>query len=351
MSVATTPKQLPRRELRLPAPEVHEVRTRDGVDLRLTRFAGGDKGPVVCAPGYGTSARAFAIDTVDTNFAEYAHARGYDLWLFDYRASPVLASAQTQFTIDEIATEDWPAAIATVREVCGSDDVQVVAHCVGSMSFLMAKLAGLEGIRSAVCSCLGLYPMTAMLNRIRARVHFATLAQMFGLQRMSTDFHAEQLDDRLLDKLLRLYPTRERCDNPVCRRILFLYGDVYDHDRLNDVTHSSIHELFGTANVTTFRHITTIVRKGHVVDREGREAYLPHVDRLRIPIAFIHGESNHLFVPAGTRRTIELLREANPEERYERHVIGGYAHMDCWIGDDAARDVFPTVVAELDKHH
>jgi hypothetical protein len=32
-------------------------------------------------------------------------------------------------------------------------------------------------------------------------------------------------------------------------------------------------------------------------------------------------------------------------------VITDYAHMDCWIGEHAARDVFPIVVAELDEHN
>jgi len=26
-----------------------------------------------------------------------------------------------------------------------------------------------------------------------------------------------------------------------------------------------------------------------------------------------------------------------------------YAHMDCWIGQDAARDVFPLALAELER--
>jgi choline dehydrogenase-like flavoprotein len=351
MSVDARTEPRRRRELRLPAPEIHELRTADGVDLRLTRYAGGDKGPVVCAPGFGTSTLAFSIDTTETNFVEFACDRSYDVWLFDYRASPLLASAQTQFTLDEVATQDWPTAIAKVREVSGAADVQVAAHCVGSMSFLMAELAGLEGVRSAVCSCLGLYPKTETLNWIRAQAHLATIAEKVGLKRMSTDYHPEQLDDRVVDKLLHLYPTHERCDNPVCRRILFLYGDVYDHDRLNEATHRSIHELFGTANATALRHVTAMVRKGRVVDSNGEDAYLPRIEQLKLPLAFIHGEHNHLFVPEGTSRTFDLLRESNGESLYRRHVISDYAHMDCWIGEHAARDVFPIVVAELDEHN
>ena len=38
-------------------------------------------------------------------------------------------------------------------------------------------------------------------------------------------------------------------------------------------------------------------------------------------------------------------------ELYSRHVIPGYAHMDCFIGQDAARDVYPTITAQLDRHN
>ena len=62
------------------------------------------------------------------------------------------------FTIDDIAQYDWPAAVNFVRSKTGKDSVQVVAHCVGSMSLLMAILGGMTGVRSAICSQLGAYP-------------------------------------------------------------------------------------------------------------------------------------------------------------------------------------------------
>ena len=48
-------------------------------------------------------------------------------------------------------------------------------------------------------------------------------------------------------------------------------------------------------------------------------------------------------------RTVERLSEANGRQLYERHVIPGYGHIDCIFGKNAARDIFPLVVAHLDK--
>ena len=72
------------------------------------------------APGYGNAARAFAIDTVPKNWVQYLGEHGYDVWLLDYRASPDLPSSFTQFTVDDIALRDWPAAVDTVRRETGT---------------------------------------------------------------------------------------------------------------------------------------------------------------------------------------------------------------------------------------
>ena len=79
------PKPRKKRTLRLGAPEIHCFKTGDGVQLRLTRFPGGVRGPVILAPGFGTSSLAFLIDTIDTNLTEFLYAHGYDVWLVELR--------------------------------------------------------------------------------------------------------------------------------------------------------------------------------------------------------------------------------------------------------------------------
>ena len=117
-------------------------------------------------------------------------------------------------------------------------------------------------------------------------------------------------------------------------------GEVYDHDQLNDATHEHLHEVFGVANMRTFQQITRILREGHVVAADGADVYLPQVDRFRMPIAFLHGANNRLFLPEGSRLTYDLLVEHHGPGLHTRHVIDDYAHMDLFIGKDAARDVY-----------
>jgi len=338
-----------KRCLRMDPPEVHYFTTHDNVRLRLTRYKGGKKGPVLVTPGFGTSILAYTIDTVETNFPEFLFANGYDIWLFDYRASPALQSAGTQFTLDDIAFYDYPAAVAKVRELTGADTLQIMAHCIGSMTFLMSMCSGLNHVRSSVCSNLTAYPAVPVLTQIKTKLYLATLLDTIGIKFLSTDYDPKSWKDKLFDQLLKFHPTNQPVDGPTDRRILFMYGEVYKIAQLNAATHKALHEMFGVANISTFKHISKFIRAGHMVNSQAADIYLPQVQNLAIPISFIHGEENYLFLPEGSKKTMEWLCHHNNPELYTRHVIKDYAHLDCFIGRNASRDVYPIILNELDQ--
>ena len=336
------------RPLRSGPGELVNFRTDDGFALKLTRFNGGTKGPVILAPGFGTSGLAWTLDTVETNLVEYLFERGYDVWVFDYRASPELPSATSQFTVEDMAKYDWPAAVATVKAKSGAATVQVVAHCVGSLTFQMAMALGLTGVRSALCSQLTLHSNSPTINEVKSGARMAYLLPLLGVNTLTTNFTQGNFVDALYDFALRTYPTDDRVTSETTRRILFMYGEVFDIDQLNQATFDAIPEVFGPANLTTFKQITLMVNARHIVDAAGKDVYLPHLDRLKIPMTIIHGEKNHLFLPEGSKRTFDALCAANGAQLYRRVIIPGYAHMDCFIGKNAARDVFPLVAETLD---
>ena len=340
-----------RRPLRTGPPEIHFFNTQDGVQLKLTRFKGGTKGPVILSPGFGTSAVAYTLDTTETNYPEYLFEQGYDVWVFDYRASPDLPSSASQFSLDEIANYDYPAAVETVRKETGAETVQIMAHCVGALTMMMSLARGLKGVRSAVASQLTLHPRVAPLNKVRTGMYLGNFLTALGVDKLTTE-ETPNWREKLYDTALRLYPAgKERCASPFCRRILFMYGEVYDHDQINDATHEHLHEAFGVANLKTLNQISAAIRNGHVLTNEGEDAYIAGAENLKLPIAFIHGEHNRLFLPEGSEATFEWLKQANGPDNYVRHVIKDYAHMDCFIGKNAARDVYPIVTAELDKYN
>jgi len=301
--------------------------------------------------GFLSAARAFALDTVPKSFTEYLGEHGYDVWLFDYRASPDLPSSYTQFTVDDIAMRDWPAAIEHVRSETGADSVQALGHCIGGLTLYMAIGGGLEGVRGATFSALAGHPIPTPANRLRAHVRVPTVLKAFGMDGISTDYRPGSRQDRALERVMRALPIRHMHDSEVGRRIYFIYGDVFDHERIDETTMAeAVPSVFGNSNMTFFEHMGVMVRKGgRAVDAEGRDVYLPHTDRFRMPVSFITGEHNRMFVPRGLAATHSMLCAANGSEAYAHHVVPGYAHLDLWLGRDAEHDVFPIVLRELER--
>ena len=341
-----------KRPLRVDAPEVHKVRTTDGIDLRLTRYKGGDKGPVVLLHGAGVSSRIFSTDLIDTNLLEYLFAAGYDCWLADYRVSIDLPSAANPSNADQVARFDHPALVAHVLASTGANDVQVVAHCYGATTFTMALLAGISGVRSVVISQISAHVLGPGGSEIKAGLHLPDVLKTMGVNDLTaySDTHADW-EQRLMDDALRLYPIEhdEECHNAVCHRISFFYGLLYDHKNLSQYFHDNLHELFGVCNIDTFEHLARMIRAGHVVAADGSDAYLPHLDRMNVPIAFIHGADNQCYLPKSTELTYDALRKTNGEALYTRTVIDGYGHIDCIFGRNAVVDVYPHILAHLEK--
>ena len=340
-----------KRPLRVCLPEIHPFTTDDGVTLRLTRYRGGSKGPVILSHGLGVSSRIFSIDTIETNLLEFLYAHGYDVWLLDFRSSIELPASAQQFDADDVAQYDYPAAVAKVREVTKSPSVQMMVHCYGSTTFFMAMLAGLEGVRSVVSSQVATHIACPPMTRLKSGLHLPALLNKLGVESLTayTDTNANWFS-RLYDRFLDVFPNdkEEECTSAVCHRISFMYSLLYEHDQLNGPTHEALHEMFGIANIHEMDHLTLMVRAGKLRSADGQDIYLPHLGRLAIPITFIHGAENACFLPESTAQTMELLRQHNGAHLYRRHVIPDYGHIDCIFGKRAAHDVYPLILKHLE---
>lgn len=338
--------------LNVGAPEVHYFQTADGVNLKLTRYQGGKKGPVICSHGLSVASSIFSTDLIDTNLLEYLYAHAYDVWLLDYRASIELPVSKTEFSGDDIARYDYPAAIETVRQITGAKDVQMVVHCYGSTTWTMAMLNGLQGVRSAVCSQVSAHMVAPLLTKIKSGLHLPSFLDHLGIQSLTAyvDKDANWLN-KLYDKAVKLTPLpyHELCNSPVCHRVTFMYSLLYQHEQLNARLHDNLHELFGVGNITSFEHLALMVRKGHIATLKGENAYLPHPERMAIPILFISGENNTCYLPESTEKTYTYLCEANGKDLYRRKVIPGYGHIDCIFGQKAVNDVYPSILEHLES--
>ncbi|MBM7107785.1 GMC family oxidoreductase N-terminal domain-containing protein [Brevibacillus laterosporus] len=339
-----------KRSLRTGAPEIHYFVTEDGVELRLSRYHGGNKGPILLIHGFGVSSIIFSLDTIETNLLEYLYAHGYDVWLLDWRASIELPFHHCQFTLDDAAQFDYPAAISKIRSVAEVESVDVLAHCVGAATFTMSMLSGLQGIRSIILSQIGGHFKPPLLNRIKVGLHIPTLLSTLGID--SLQAYSDSEDDWynvVYNQALKLYPLplEERCHSPVCRRATFMYGLLFEHEQLNDLTHDCLHEMLGGANITAFEQVALVFREGKLLRHDGADVYMKHLDRLAIPITFIHGAENQVNTPEGTERTYHELCARNGSSLYNHHIIPEYGHIDCLFGKNAIHDVYPYILEHL----
>jgi cholesterol oxidase len=309
---------------------------------------------VLLAHGLGVSSRIFSTDLIETNLLEYLTAHQYDVWLLDFRSSIALAASRSQYTADDVVMKDWPAVIANVRAKTGASEIQVVAHCYGALTFSMALLAGLRGVRSAVLSQVSAHLECPMLADIKAGLHTPNLLEKLGVSSLNADAKkSEGFFARLYDKALSLYPIDgdERCSSAVCHRISFMYGLLYEHAQLNRATHESLHELFGEATIGAFEGLAQMIRAGHVLRADGSNAYLPNLRNMSLPLLFLHGSENGCYLPESTEKTFNALVAKNGAQWYSRRVISGYGHIDGIIGKDAVKDVYPLIVEHLNAYN
>ena len=348
-----------KRGLRAGTPQIHFFPARDGKTLRLTRYnmdGAAKKGPVLFTHGLGVSSQIFSIDTIDTNLLEYLCERGFDCWLLDFRASIDLPYAKDRWTADDCARFDYQPAVDHILAHSGATSVQVMAHCFGSTTFVMSVLGGhLTGVRSAVISQIAADVLVPLLpQRLLAFLRLPSLLDKLGIGFVNARATTEQgFANRAVDALIRIavpFKRDARSRNATSNRITALYGQLYELDQLNALTFDSgLAEMFGEANIDAFKQLARFARKTVLVDANGEDSYMPHLDRLAFPICFIHGAENGCFKPESTARTMEKLVARNGGRLYERHLIPNYGHIDCIFGKNAAIDVYPKIHEHLEK--
>lgn len=194
--------------------------------------------------------------------------------------------------------------------------------------------------------------MASRLSRFKSKLRLADLAAGMGLKQMDAYVDSDSgLLDRTYSRFLNTFypiPARQKCNSPVCHRVSSIFDPLYAHKQLNQATHDTLHEIFGHSNIAALRQLSLMARTGHVINAEGNDVYLANAGKMSFQMSFIHGSENLSVFPESTERTIAFLSDRNGEDYYRRHLISGYGHLDCIIGKNADRDVYPHTLAGLE---
>jgi pimeloyl-ACP methyl ester carboxylesterase len=336
--------------------EHYDITTDDGVRLELTRIRGGSQGPVLLVHGAGVRAEMFALPTIGTHFADYLAQHGYDVWLLDWRAS--IAMPPQEFTLDDAAQHDMPAAVAAVQEHTGQDSIQAVVHCAGANAFFMAMAEGrLPTVRTLVASQVALHLVTPPVSTLKSRLRVAAALKNLGVRYMTPASDSGQR--ALQTAMAALSSVHLQCGSTYCHRLTFIYGHLYRHTQLNEATHDRLDEQFGRCSIMALEHLSQMVTVGHArkfdhgaeenLRRYGSRTPPSYLDpqHFRIPITFLSGSRNRTYLPVSTQRTFDWLVAAHGPHLYTRHVVDGYGHLDTFMGARAATDTYPLMLQAL----
>ena len=327
----------------------------DGVDCNLINVRGrvdAAKEPVLLVHGAGVRANIFRAPS-GRNLVELLVEEGWDVWLENWRACIDLQP--NLWTLDQAAVHDHPYAVRTVMKETGADHLKALIHCQGSTSFMMSAVAGLvPEVRTIVSNAVSLHPVVPWWSNVKLKLAVPVLARITRWLNCQWGLEAPTPLARFIQRWVNI--THHECHNSVCKQVSFTYGAgfpaLWRHQNLDEGTHDWLKHEFAWVPLRFFQQISKCVSAGHLVAveqfRELPADFAAQPPRTDARFAFFAGEKNRCFLPESQVRTHAFFDRLRPGY-HTLHLIPEYSHLDVFMGDRAARDVLPQMVAELDR--
>ncbi len=342
-------------------------------------------GPVLLVPGSGVRAEMYYGQPVGPSCAEYLLGLGYDVWVETWRASIDLPP--NDYTLDHAALHDHPHAVQRILGVCDAETdaaepesggpaaaesggpaaepvpLKAVVHCQGSISFMMAAVAGRidSRVTHIVSSAVSLFIDVTESTWIKQRLAMPLVAGMFtGLD--------AQWGIRPTTPSAALFAAGAKrmerpCGNPACQVANFMYGSGWDvlfrHRDDNDDPWvlDAVHEWSGRevgyTPLSLIAQVAESSRHGYIVPSPTPPpgtppAYLATPPQTRAQITFIAGDHNNMFRWQGQHRAARFFEEAARPGQADFVVLPGFGHLDTFWARDAPKVSFPVIAAGLD---
>jgi hypothetical protein len=313
-----------------------------------------DRGPVLLIPGSGVRAEMFYGQPLGETLVDHLLGAGYDVWVENWRASIDLPN--NSYTLDQAARLDHPRAVETVIAETGAETLPVVAHCQGSVSFLMAAVAGFlpeDTVSNVVSSAISLFFKIPSMTWLKTR----TVLQV--ARRVGKGADAQwgiRAPTPFAKAIVEFARRAERpCGNGPCQVANYMYGSGWDvlalHDNLDDEVHAWSSRELGYSPFTLIQQVAESCRYGHIVPARPHHSSAPPSYVSSEPkctntyFTFIAGSHNRMFDPEGQLLAAEYLRRFGIDADFVS--LEGYGHLDTFWGRASAADVFPKIVAGL----
>jgi pimeloyl-ACP methyl ester carboxylesterase len=331
------------------------VYTDDGwrLGIRRVRPVNPDPGklPVILCHGLGLNGTFWTI--TDNHLPDQLAARGYDVFIFDFRGSGestrvgtlgrinsvarqtfLLEWGEGAWNVDDIVRHDVPAVLDYVRAVTGHSRVNWVGHSLGGMllfPFLEftpepQRVANFVGMGSTIT--LADAPQRPML---RANRGLRALGRVVSTGRLGRPLMYFRFPG--LERIDQFYYTSENVDRQTIARF---YGYT-----LEDPGPSAL------------RQFDPYLEYGHFLSADGRIDYSALLGRVNTPTLLVAGENDCMSDIPSTALTFKAL--GSPDKTLLRFGkrdghVADYGHCDLVWSRYAPREIFPPVIDWLDRH-
>lgn len=348
-------------------------------------------------PGASVDHQIFALPTIPYNAINYFTRAGYRVFVTVHRIGQLMV-AERDYTTYKTRL-DIQACLKHIRKLNYEEyadketdkekvkkyqppKIYTIAHCMGSVAFASGLLDGTipsSWVRGVTCSQVFMNPIWNTMNMIKATAGPVPLDKLYrtlaGSWFSCSTSREDSLVQRLLNQALRFMPDerREICNSASCHRISLTFGRCWNHKNLNEATHRQIDRFFGGVNMTLLHLLMRMGAAGTAMGDHPLYEVLTtreNIARLRgVPFLLFVGRDNAVLSPESTEKTYEILcdtfgtragglangvqGEGGPHDgdgiEYRRRVVPGYGHLDCWMGRNAWKDVYPFVREEVDR--
>jgi hypothetical protein len=330
-------------------------KTDDGLTLNLhqiRRDVAVAGRPVLLVGGLAMRANAFYGPASQRTLVDALVDEGRDVWVENWRTSIDLP--QSDYTLDEAAAYDHPAAVGKVCELTSTDRIDAVAHCMGSASLTMSIVAGLvPELERVVSSAVSLHIRLAALSRWRLAL--ALPVGSFIMPGVDPQW-AARAPTPASAAVVRggVLQMRRNYTDPLVAATTFIYGGkpeaLWMRANMDADTLAWTAREFGYAPLSVFRQIRRSSRAGHLVHVSSlaglQEDPLDAKPPAHTRITFLAGDQNRFFLPSGQLASFEHF-DAMKRGFHQFCELKGYSHFDVLVGRGASRHVFPEILKGL----
>ena len=326
------------------------IATDDGWEIAVFRLPAAPPAPGAVAPAHQGTPVLLAHGTVvnrgnflipGSNLGQHLANQGFDVWLMEYRGDrssvPPDESTWTrgEWTVDDIARHDVPAALDHVLKATGQDRVLWVGHSLGGVlgyislqGDLASKISGMVAIAAPGDFS---HPNDLALDALR---YLGAVPKN------------QQLPSRNLALMARPILDREP-DHPLLHAI-FNANNVDEGVMLDWIPWAI--ENVGWGVVTQY---ASWIETGRLLSADGAVDYTEGMSKIRAPMLFIAGRIDHIVPPWTVRKAYDLVSSA--DKSYITLGVGwgtrhDYGHGGPVAGDWADEELFGRISSWLAAH-